>query len=102
MERQWKGNTKGTPWMHRMLIASFKVMNLRFIYAGLAVAVVPCCMLFGHKGYLAQYRYFRQRLGYNRVKAFVAVGKTTTASGRSSSTASTCTRGLFRLHAGAL
>lgn len=75
MERQWKGNTKGTPWMHRMLIASFKVMNLRFIYAGLAVAVVPCCMLFGHKGYLAQYRYFRQRLGYNRVKAFVAVGK---------------------------
>lgn len=49
MERQWKGNTKGTPWMHRMLIASFKVMNLRFIYAGLAVAVVPCCMLLGTK-----------------------------------------------------
>lgn len=75
MERQWKGNTKGTPWMHRMLIASFKIMNLRFIYAGIAVFVVPCCMLLGHKGYLAQYRYFRQRLGYNRLKAFVAVGR---------------------------
>ncbi len=75
MQRQWKGNTKGTPWMHRMLIASFKIMDLRFIYLGLVLFVVPSCMLFSHKGYIAQYHYFRRRLHYGVLRAFFAVGK---------------------------
>lgn len=70
--RQWSGRTDGTPFMQRALILLFKVVPLEVIY-GVMALVVPFYMLFNHKGYLAMYHFFRQRLGYAPVKAFFNV-----------------------------
>lgn len=59
---QWSGRTDGTPFMQKALIVLFKVVPLEVIYAVMAL-VVPFYMLFNHKGYLAMYHFFRQRLG---------------------------------------
>lgn len=48
--------------MQKALIVLFKVVPLEVIYAVMAL-VVPFYMLFNHKGYLAMYHFFRQRLG---------------------------------------
>lgn len=66
----WRGNTQGLTWMHRLLIQSFRFMNLRFVYLGMAIFVVPFYLLFAHKGYITMYHYFRQRHGYGVWKAF--------------------------------
>jgi predicted LPLAT superfamily acyltransferase len=66
----WQGNTGGTAWMHRLLIGSFRYVSLRLLYAVMAVCVVPFYMLLAHKGYIAMYHFFRQRMGYGRLKAF--------------------------------
>lgn len=66
---QWTGKTKGLPLMHRMLIGACRFMPLWFIYTGLAIFVVPSCMIFSHKGYLAIYHYFRQRWHYGPLKS---------------------------------
>jgi len=72
---QWSGNTQGLPWMHHLLIGSLKYLNLRFVYLGMAVFVVPFYMLFAHKGYITMYHYFRRRRGYGVGKAFCYVYK---------------------------
>jgi len=59
--------------MHRLLLQSLRVMPLWFVYAGMAIFVIPFYMLLAHKGYIAQYHYFRQRLGYSPLKAFIGV-----------------------------
>lgn len=69
-EREWKGNTAGTTWMHRWLIQSLRVLPLRMVYAGAAVFVIPFCMLFAHKGYISMYHFFRRRLGQKPLRAF--------------------------------
>jgi predicted LPLAT superfamily acyltransferase len=61
--------------MHRTLIGSFKYLNLRFVYLGMAVFVVPFYMLFAHKGYITMYHYFRQRHHYGMWKSFYYVYK---------------------------
>ena len=61
---EWRGNTGGMTWMHRVLIWAFRYINLRLVYAGMAVFVIPFYMLFAHKGYISMYHYFRQRQGY--------------------------------------
>ena len=66
---QWTGKTKGLPLMHRMLIGACRFMPLWFIYTGLAIFVVPSCMIFSHKGYIAIYHYFRQRWHYGPLKS---------------------------------
>ena len=48
--------------MQRALIVLFKVAPLEVIY-GVMALVVPFYMLFNHKGYMAIYHFFRQRLG---------------------------------------
>lgn len=48
--------------MQRALIVLFKVVPIEVIY-GVMALVVPFYMLFNHKGYLAMYHFFRQRLG---------------------------------------
>jgi predicted LPLAT superfamily acyltransferase len=67
---QWKGTTGGTSLMHQWLIRSLQILPLAFVYAGAAIFVVPFCMLFHHKGYLAQYHFFRRRLCFHRLRAF--------------------------------
>ena len=70
---EWHGNTDGMPWMHRMLKNSFKYLNLRFVYLGMAIFAVPFYMVFSHQGYISMYRYFRQRRGYGVCKSFFNV-----------------------------
>lgn len=69
-EKEWKGSTAGTPWMHRWLIRSLRVLPLRFVYAGAVVFVIPFCMLFAHKGYISIYHFFRRRLNQRPLRAF--------------------------------
>jgi len=59
--------------MHRSLITVMRILPLQMMYAGAAVFVVPFYMLFGRKGYKAQFRFFRNRLGNGRLKAFCNV-----------------------------
>lgn len=49
-----------------------KVVDRRVIYCFMAV-IVPFYMLFSHKGYLAIYRFFRERFHYGPVKSFCKV-----------------------------
>ena len=58
--------------MIRSLVVLMKVIDRRIIYCFMAI-VVPFYMLFNHKGYLAIYRFFRQRFGYGRIKSFLKV-----------------------------
>ncbi|MGI6222486.1 MAG: acyltransferase [Prevotella sp.] len=69
----WKGRTDGTTWMHRWLIQSLKFLPLRFVYLGAEVFVVPVYLVVNHKGYLAQYHFFRRRLGLGKLNAFFHV-----------------------------
>ncbi len=66
---QWKGTTGGMPWMQRSLVGILGHADQRIVYAFVAL-IVPFYMLFAHAGYLAQYRFFRQRFGESRLKAF--------------------------------
>lgn len=65
----WKGTTGGTPWMQRTLIHWFKHTSLYIPYWCMGW-MIPFYMLFGHKGYLASYRFYRRRFGMNSLKAF--------------------------------
>ena len=66
----WKGSTDGTPWMHHALIRLVRHIDLRWVYAFMAVFVVPFYLLFSHRGYMAIYRYFRRRHGYGVWRSF--------------------------------
>lgn len=70
---EWHGNTDGMPWMHRMLKNSFKYLNLRFVYLGMAIFAVPFYMVFSHQGYISMYRYFRRRRGCGVCRSFLNV-----------------------------
>lgn len=69
---KWKGTTGGTSWMQRSLPTVYRLVGLWPMYAVMAL-VVPFYMLFAHSGYIAAYRFFRQRMGYAPLKAFVNV-----------------------------
>ncbi len=69
-ERQWRGKTAGGRWMHRWLIGSTKVIPLPMLYAFAAVCVIPFCMLFSHKGYIAAYHFFRRQMGQGVWQSF--------------------------------
>lgn len=69
----WAGTTGGMPWMQRLLVRVLGFMDQRLVYVFMAVVVVPGYMLFAHKGYIAQYHFFRQRMGDTPLKAFLHV-----------------------------
>lgn len=69
---EWKGTTGGTPWMQRMLIRWFRHTSLYLPYFCMGW-MIPFYMLFGRKGYLSSYRFYRRRLALNPLKAFVYV-----------------------------
>ena len=56
---EWRGNTGGMTWMHRVLIWAFRYINPRLVYAGMAVFVIPFYMLFAHKGYIVYLNHYR-------------------------------------------
>ena len=55
--------------MHRWLIALLRVLDMRIVYLFTYVFVIPPCLF--RPGFKPIYRYFRQRWGYNPVKAFL-------------------------------
>ena len=57
------------PWMQRSLVRMLGWIDPRIIY-GIVAIVVPFYMLFAHRGYLSQYRFFRQRFDEPWFKAF--------------------------------
>lgn len=71
-KQQWSGKTGGTLWMQQALIVMYRMAGLRFLY-GIMSLVVPFYMLFNRKGFGAMYHFFRQRMGYGRLKSFVNV-----------------------------
>ncbi len=58
--------------MIRSLVTIMKVVDRHVIYCFMAL-VVPFYMLFNHKGYVAIYRFFRERFGYGPIKSFLYV-----------------------------
>lgn len=67
--KSWKGTTGGTPWMQRFLISYLRHFSLRSLYFIMAF-VAPFYMLFNHRGYLAIYHYFHDRMGLNPFLSF--------------------------------
>ena len=55
--------------MHKWLIALLRVIDIRIIYVFTYVFVIPPCLF--RPGFKPIYRYFRQRWGFNPVKAFL-------------------------------
>ena len=60
---QWAGNTFGNGWMHNALIKMLRHIDLRIMYAFVAVFIVPVC-IFTSTGYRIIYRYLRRRQGF--------------------------------------
>lgn len=71
----WKGTTGGLPWMQRTLVKWLAVIDVRIVYAFVAVIVIPFYMLFTHYGYIAQYRFFQDVFKEPWYKAFWHVYK---------------------------
>ena len=66
----WAGTTFGSGGMHRALIAVMKVMDIRLLYAFVAVFVVPVCLILNTNGSRSvAYRFYRKRFGYGRLRA---------------------------------
>lgn len=65
----WKGTTGGMPWMQRSLVSILGHTDPRIVYFFVAL-VAPFYMLFSHQGYIAQYRFFTERLQEPWWKAF--------------------------------
>lgn len=69
---KWSGKTGGQKWMQKSLIILFRMVNIRIMYAIMAL-VIPFYMIFDRKGYNSIYSYFRNRFSYSPFKAFVNV-----------------------------
>ena len=67
-EREWIGATYGSGWMHKWLVKSLKIFDVRFLYAFSYVFVVPVCVLI-NKSRKTTYHFLRRRIGYGRWKA---------------------------------
>src|SRR3712207_8699688 len=69
-QKEWKGRTTGAGWMHRSLVAMMRFLPLWGLYGFAYLFVIPFCMLFAHKGYIAQYHFFRRRMGHSVLRSF--------------------------------
>lgn len=69
---EWRGTTDGEPWMLRSLIVMFRWVNIRCLYAVMAV-VVAGYMVANGRARRAVQRFFRERLGYGRWRTLRAV-----------------------------
>ena len=68
MNNNWAGTTYGNEWMHRWLIRLLRHIDTRVLYVFVAVFVIPVCLMLNpSRGII--YRYFRQRIGYGRLKS---------------------------------
>ena len=67
-EREWAGTTYGNEWMHKWLIRMLRYIDIRVLYLFAAVFIIPVCLLLNPSRGIA-YRYFRQRIGFGRMKS---------------------------------
>ena len=67
-EQQWAGTTYGNGWMHKWLIRILRFIDIRVLYAFVAVFVIPVCLILNPSCGIA-YRYFRKRIGYGVLKS---------------------------------
>jgi predicted LPLAT superfamily acyltransferase len=70
MPEKWEGVTGGSTLGQKALLFLFHSVNVTVGYFFLAF-VVPFYMLFGRKGYLSIYKYFRKHFSYSPLKAFL-------------------------------
>ncbi|MBO7138358.1 MAG: lysophospholipid acyltransferase family protein [Bacteroidaceae bacterium] len=54
--------------MHKWLIRILRYIDVRFLYLFVAVLIIPVCLVLNPSRSIA-YRYFRQRIGYGRLKS---------------------------------
>ncbi len=66
---KWVGDTYGNSLMHRWLIKTLKVLDVRLLYVFAFVFVVPITIIINKKARTAIYKYFRHRLKYSIAKS---------------------------------
>ncbi|MDE7403112.1 MAG: lysophospholipid acyltransferase family protein [Muribaculaceae bacterium] len=66
---KWVGTTYGNDFMHNWLIKGLKVIDVRLLYAFTYLFVVPPTLLINSRSRNIIYRYFRERLGFGRLKS---------------------------------
>ena len=67
-EQKWAGTTYGNEWMHKWLIRMLRFIDVRILYLFVAVFIIPVCLVLNPSRGIA-YRYFRQRIGYGKLKS---------------------------------
>jgi len=67
-EREWQGATYGNGWMHRCLVNTLKVVDVRILYVFSYIFVVPICVLL-NKSRKTSYFFMRHRIGFSPLKA---------------------------------
>lgn len=67
-EKRWQGNTYGNGWMHKWLIRILRFIDIRILYVFASVFVIPVCLVMNPSRKTA-WHYFRNILGYGRLKA---------------------------------
>ena len=73
-DKQWRGTTDGTPWMHRALVGILKVVPVGVVYFLMGFTII-FYMVLRPKAYLAIYHYFRKRHGYGVLKSYYSTWK---------------------------
>lgn len=70
--KDWQGTTHGSKWLLKSLIAWLRHSSLYLPYGCMSV-IVLFYMLFNHKGYIASYHLYHDRLKMKPLKAFCYV-----------------------------
>jgi predicted LPLAT superfamily acyltransferase len=68
----WSGKTDGKPWMQRTLIVWLRHVDVRWLYAVMAL-VIPFYMVFSRRAFRANYQFFRHHFGQSPLRAFCNV-----------------------------
>ena len=68
----WTGKTDGTPWMQKALIGLFRFLPLWLLY-GVMALVIPFYIIFDGKARHSSWRFFRERIGYGRLRSALHV-----------------------------
>ncbi len=66
--REWAGTTYGNGWMHRELIRMLRYIDVRILYAFVAIFVIPVCLIV-NPAQKVIYRYYRERWGMSFLMA---------------------------------
>jgi len=66
---KWAGTTYGNRWMHKWLINSLRVMDVRLLYIFTFLFVVPPTIIINGKARRAIYRFYREGMDYGRLRS---------------------------------